>query len=133
MPRCSAVGSLRLPCRSLSLFHLGMACPVGFCCFGSASLRSFLGALARGLATRHSWCLGQARRPAAVWGRRPAALAWRWPTCSAACRAVIKTRTHSRGFEAVFRWGEKVGEKVTSVTVAHCSTFRLFVVNIVLL
>ena len=33
---------------------------------------------------------------------------------------------------AVCRWGEKVGEKVTSVTVAHCSTFRLFVVNIVL-
>ena len=68
MPRCSAVGSLRLPRRSLSLFHLGMACPVGFCCFGSASLRSFLGALARGLATRHSWCLGQARRPAARCG-----------------------------------------------------------------
>ena len=33
---------------------------------------------------------------------------------------------------AVFRWGENVGEKATSVTVAHCSTFRLFVVNIVL-
>ena len=28
--------------------------------------------------------------------------------------------------------GEKVGEKVASVTVAQCSTFRLFVVNIVL-
>ena len=28
--------------------------------------------------------------------------------------------------------GEKVGEKVTSVTVAHCSIFCLFVVNIVL-
>ena len=27
---------------------------------------------------------------------------------------------------------EKVGEKVTSHTVAHCSTFRLFVVNIIL-
>jgi len=33
---------------------------------------------------------------------------------------------------AVFRWGEKVGEKVTLVTVANYITFRLFVVNIVL-
>ena len=38
-------------------------------------------------------------------------------------------RTNPTG--AVFRWGEK-GEKVTSVTVVYCSTFRLFVVNIVL-
>ena len=29
-------------------------------------------------------------------------------------------------------YGEKMGEKVTSVTVAHCNTFRLFVLNIVL-
>jgi len=33
---------------------------------------------------------------------------------------------------AVFRWREKGMRKVTSDTVAHCSTFRLFVVNIVL-
>ena len=36
------------------------------------------------------------------------------------------------GSKAVFRWREKRTRKVTSDTVAHGSTFRLFVVNIVL-
>ena len=33
---------------------------------------------------------------------------------------------------AVFRFLEKMVEKVTSDTVAYCNTFRLFMVNIVL-
>ena len=43
-----------------------------------------------------------------------------------------KNRSSDMSATAVFRWGEKLREKVTSGTVAHCNTFRLFVINIIL-
>ena len=49
------------------------------------------------------------------------------PQVVAARKQVGREYTSRLWFDEV-----KMGEKVTSVTVAHCSTFRLFVVNIFL-
>ena len=45
---------------------------------------------------------------------------------------LVRLQGLSFSSRAVFRWGEKVEEKVTSDIVVYCSIFRLFVVNIVL-